>query len=106
MEACTLLVNLRKGMQSSREQPLVGEERYVATRITAAKENTVPTVKITIARAFPCRHSTAVASNFNLGKIFVFSEIDDQELDVFVKSILELLPMQCHAGHTNHCSNF
>ena len=38
MEACSLLVNLRKGMQSSSEQPLVEEERYVTTRITAAKE--------------------------------------------------------------------
>ena len=27
-------------MQSSSEQPLVGEERYVTTRITAAKETT------------------------------------------------------------------
>ena len=27
-------------MQSSSEQPLVGEERYVMTRITAAKETT------------------------------------------------------------------
>ena len=38
MEAYSLLVNLRKGMQSSSEQPLVGEERYVTTLITAAKE--------------------------------------------------------------------
>ena len=38
MEACSLLVNLWKGMQSSSEQPLVGEERYVTTLITAAKE--------------------------------------------------------------------
>ena len=38
MEACSLLVNLRKGMQSSSEQPLVGEERCVTTLITAAKE--------------------------------------------------------------------
>ena len=38
MEACSLLVNLRKGMQSLSEQPLVGEERYVMTLITAAKE--------------------------------------------------------------------
>ena len=38
MEACSLLVNLRKGMQSSSEQPLVGEERYVTTLITAAKD--------------------------------------------------------------------
>ena len=30
--------NKGKGMQSSSEQPLVGEERYVTTRITAAKE--------------------------------------------------------------------
>ena len=29
-------------MQSSSEQPLVGEERYVTTRITAAKEATSP----------------------------------------------------------------
>ena len=40
MEACSLLVELRKGMQSSSEQPLVGEERYVTTLITAAKETT------------------------------------------------------------------
>ena len=33
MEACSLLVNLRKGMQRSSEQPLVGEERYVTTII-------------------------------------------------------------------------
>ena len=38
MEACSLLVNLRKGMQRSSEQPLVGEERYVTILITAAKE--------------------------------------------------------------------
>ena len=40
MEACSLLVNLRKGMQRSSEQPLVGEERYMTTLITAAKETT------------------------------------------------------------------
>ena len=38
MEACSLLVNLRKGMQSSSKQPLVGEENCVTTLITAAKE--------------------------------------------------------------------
>ena len=38
MEACSLLVNLRKGMQSSSERPLVGEEHCVTTLITAAKE--------------------------------------------------------------------
>ena len=31
-------------MQSSSEQPLVGEERYVTTRITAAKETIVALV--------------------------------------------------------------
>jgi len=41
MEACSLLVNLRKGMQSSSEQPLVGEEHCVTTLITAAKETTL-----------------------------------------------------------------
>ena len=41
MEACSLLVNLRKGMQRSSEQPLVGEERYVTTIITAAKETSL-----------------------------------------------------------------
>ena len=44
MEACFLLVNLRKGMQSSSEQPLVGEEHCVTTRITAAKETIVSQV--------------------------------------------------------------
>ena len=33
-----VLSNKEKGMQSSSEQPLVGEKRYVTTRITAAKE--------------------------------------------------------------------
>ena len=33
-----VLSNKGKGMQSSSEQLLVGEERYVTTRITAAKE--------------------------------------------------------------------
>ena len=40
MGACSLLVNSRKGMQSSSEQPLVGEERYVTTLTTAANETT------------------------------------------------------------------
>ena len=40
MEACSLLVNLKEGMQSSSEQLLVGEERYVTTLTTAAKETT------------------------------------------------------------------
>ena len=40
MKACFLLVNLRKGMQSSSEQPLVGEEHCVTTLISAAKEAT------------------------------------------------------------------
>ena len=35
-----VLSNKGKGMQSSSEQPLVGEERYVTTQITAAKEIT------------------------------------------------------------------
>ena len=35
-----VLSNKGQGMQSSSEQPLVGEERYVTTRITAAKETT------------------------------------------------------------------
>ena len=38
MEACSLLINLRKGKQTSSEQPLVGEEHCVTTLITAAKE--------------------------------------------------------------------
>ena len=39
MESCSLLVNLRKGMQSSSEQPLVGEKHCLTTLITAAKES-------------------------------------------------------------------
>ena len=41
MEAYFLLVNLRKGMQGSSEQPLVGEEHCVTTLITAAKETSL-----------------------------------------------------------------
>ena len=36
-----VLRNKGKGMQRSSEQPLVGEERYVTTLITAAKETIV-----------------------------------------------------------------
>ena len=39
-----VLSNKGKGMQSSSEQPLVGEERYVTNRITAAKETNVSRV--------------------------------------------------------------
>ena len=35
-----VLNNKGKGMQSSREQPLVGEEHWVTTIITATKETT------------------------------------------------------------------
>ena len=38
MEACSLLVNFRKGMQGSSKQPLVGVEHCVTTLITATKE--------------------------------------------------------------------
>ena len=38
-----VLSNKGKGMQSSSEQPLVGEERYVTTLITVAKETTCGT---------------------------------------------------------------
>ena len=41
-----VLSNKGKGMQSSSEQPLVGEERYVTTRITAAKETRQWSVKV------------------------------------------------------------
>ena len=42
-----VLSNKGKGMQSSSEQPLVEEERYVTTLITAAKEtSTKPAVRI------------------------------------------------------------
>ena len=40
-----VLRNKGKGMQRSSEQPLVGEERYVTTLITAAKETTVVDAK-------------------------------------------------------------
>ena len=42
-----VLSNKGKGMQSSSEQPLVGEERCVTTRITAEKETSkevIPTL--------------------------------------------------------------
>ena len=41
-----VLSNKGKGMQSSSEQPLVGEERYVTTQITAAKETKFTATKI------------------------------------------------------------
>ena len=41
-----VLRNKGKGMQRSSEQPLVGEERYVTTLITAAKE-TIEHVDVT-----------------------------------------------------------
>ena len=47
MEACSLLVNLRKGKQGSSEQPFVGEEHCVTTLITAAKETILTEVRST-----------------------------------------------------------
>ena len=41
-----VLRNKGKGMQRSSEQPLVGEERYVTTLITAAKETTYSQTEI------------------------------------------------------------
>ena len=46
MEACSLLVNLRKGMQSSSKQPLVGKEHCVTNLITAAKEANLSRVQL------------------------------------------------------------
>ena len=43
-----VLSNKGKGMQSSSEQPLVGEERYVTTRITAAKETRIKVISFQI----------------------------------------------------------
>ena len=45
-----VLRNKGKGMQRSSEQPLVGEERYVTTLITAAKETRNPLAKIFFGR--------------------------------------------------------
>ena len=56
MEACSLLVNLRKGMQRSSEQPLVGVEHCVTTLITAARcalqEENSPSKTLFIFQAF------------------------------------------------------
>ena len=49
-----VLSNKGKGMQSSSEQPLVGEERYVTTRITAAKETTKAVIKGVFKRSYCC----------------------------------------------------
>ena len=58
MEAYSLFVNLRKEMQSSSEQPLVGEERYVMTRIAAAKETNVQATNLRVHLVvLSCRHS-------------------------------------------------
>ena len=63
MEAWSLLVNLRKGMQSSSEQPLVGEEHCVTTLITAAKETKlVPTWRKILAHSW---HSFVLATGMN-----------------------------------------
>ena len=62
-----------------------------SSKYTSYSKSTVPTVKKTVARAFPWRHSTGFSSNLNLGKPFVFSEIDPQEFDIFVKSICAML---------------
>ena len=52
MKTCSLFVNLRKGMQSSSEQPLVGEEHCVTTLITPAKETSVSTTVMEVLQAF------------------------------------------------------
>ena len=62
MEACSLLVNLRKGMQSSSQQPLVGEEHCVTTLITAAKETTtiLESIPLLDSSPHPREHSPLV----------------------------------------------
>ena len=59
--------NKGKGMQSSSEQPLVGEERYVTTLITAAKETSlrlVQTKKKRKSRFYSTKNSSN--NNFDL----------------------------------------
>ena len=46
MEACSFLLNLRERMQSSSEQSVVGEDYWLTTLITAAKETTNRTVSL------------------------------------------------------------
>ena len=55
-----VLSNKGKGIQSSSEQPLVGEERYVTTLITTAKE----TIIILVINKF-CYHSYDYRPNWN-----------------------------------------
>ena len=49
-----VLSNKGKGMQSSSDQPLVGEERYVTTRITAAKETIAWVVELKYFHVIVC----------------------------------------------------
>ena len=50
-----VLRNKGKGMQRSSEQPLVGEERYVTTLITAAKETNIAVASTQLVKvAFQC----------------------------------------------------
>ena len=57
-----VLRNKGKGMQRSSEQPLVGEERYVTTLITAAKE----TIDL---QALDCKWSLISAKDRRVSKI-------------------------------------
>ena len=67
-----VLSNKGKGMQSSSEQPLVGEERYVTTRITAAKETRVVQAQhFKPPRNTELRHEEKQKSNF-LFNLFCF----------------------------------
>ena len=47
-------------MQSSSEQPLVGEERYVTTLISAAKETRVTTIKTSFVMLMTATTATLV----------------------------------------------
>ena len=55
-----VLSNKGKGMQSTSEQPLVGEERYVTTLITAAKETGVTTIKTSFVMMMTATTATLV----------------------------------------------
>ena len=81
MEACSLLVNLRKGMQGSTEQPLVGEEHCVTTLITAAEEtNPTPLIRpnfhgpcVVVLTGFHC-NSIIIRLLLFLARAFVYVE--------------------------------
>ena len=109
-----VLSNKGKGMQSSSEQPLVGEERYVTTLITAAKEtiggrrlktkrekkadNLNPTKPTTFLSSYPSPSPSSPTSSRKYYSLF------SSKYHCWFTTFLHLSPLVLHGSAMLNCT--